>query len=176
MSEELNEINEEYVVDYMPIVRGIVKMSAALNEADSVMDGKYFKFGFKVKFKEWIEVFEASSHKMMKAFMEDNSDALQDAYTRFLEFTKDITIKDEARTDLILLYCKLKSAFNDLDEVELHDGGLMTIVVKMKTFEVLKAIEKQYNDIFDIRDAEGKSIQVIIDQYDELGKAMFVND
>ena len=176
MSEELNEINEEYVVNYMPIVRGMLKMSSALNEADAVMDGKYFKFGFKLAFKEWVEVFEASSEKLMLAFMEDNSDAVQDAYTRFLEFTKDIKVKDEERTDLILLYCKLKSAFNDLDEVDLLDGGLMTLVVKKATFKVLRAIENQYRDIFNVRDVDNNSIQVIIDQYDELGKAMFVNN
>ena len=168
------EVKAERVANFMPIVRGMIKMSSALNEADSVMDGKYYKFEFKRRFREWMEIFELSSKKLVSAFMKENDTALQDAYTQFLEFTKDIKVKDEERTDLILLYCKLKSAYNDLDEVALLDGGMMTAVIKLSTEKVLKAIEKQYGDIFNVRDVDGKSIQVIIDQYDELGKTMFV--
>jgi hypothetical protein len=174
MSEEVNEIKAEYVSNYMPIVRGMIKMSSALNEADAVMEGKYYKFKFKQRFREWMEIFEMSSKKLVSAFMEENDEALQEAYTRFLEFTKDVKVKDSDRTDLILLYCKLKSAFNDLDEVEFQDGGMMTYVIREQTLKVLTAIENQYRDIFNVRDVDGNSIQLIIDQYDELGKKMFV--
>lgn len=170
------ELNEEHVANYMPIVRAMVKMSSALNEADDVTEGKYYKFDFKVKFREWIEVFELTSKPLMGEFMKDSESALQDAYTRFLEFTKDIMVKDKDRTDLILLYCKMKSAYNDLDEVPFEDGGMMTYVIKKQTLKVLKAIERQYSDIFNVRDSNNESIQTIINQYDELGKAMFVKD
>lgn len=166
-------MNEELAKKYMPVVRGMIKMSSALNEADEVMHGKYYKFEFKRKFREWMEFFEIASEKFVTEFMMDNAEALQDAYTHFLEFTKDINVKDSERTDLILLYCKLKSAHNDLSESD--EDGMMVYVVKSLTGKVLTAIEKQYADIFNVRDVDNKSIQVIIDQYDELGKTMFVN-
>lgn len=166
--------DKELAEKYMPIVRGIVKMSSSLNEADDVMHGRYYKFDFKRKFRDWLEVFEATSKNFVTEFMVDNADALQDAYVQFLNFTKDINIKDADRTGLILLYCKLKSAHNDLSEAG-TEGGMMIGIVKQLTADVLVSIEKQYADIFSIRDVDNNSIQVIIDQYDELGKTMFVN-
>lgn len=165
---------EQLEVDYMPIVRAIVKMSSMLNEADDVMDGKYFKFGFKNAFNKWIDVFEKSSKPLLGAFMNDSEEALQEAYTRFLDFTKDVKVKSKERTDLILLYCKLKSAYNDLEEVPFDSGGMMTIIIKKHTEKVLNAIEKQYADIFTVRDINKDTIHVIIASYDALGKSMFV--
>jgi hypothetical protein len=173
---ELEDVTPEHVPNYMPIVRALIKMSSALNEADEVMEGKYYKFDFKVQFRRWVEVFEVSSKKLISEFMSENSDALQDAYVRFLEFTKDIKVKDEDRTSLILLYCKLKSSLNDLEEVPLMDGGIITLVIKIQTTKVINAIEKQYKGILEVLDSENNSIQVIIDQYDELGKTMFVKE
>ena len=173
MSEE-GIITSEHAPNYMPIVRGMIKMSSALNEADEVMNSKYYKFNFKIQFRTWIEVFEESSKRLMEEFMAENGDALQDAYIRFLEFTKDIKIKDEERTNLVLLYCKLKSCLNDFEEVPIMDGGVVTLVIRIQTTKIIKAIEKQYKSILEVLDYDKNSIQTIIDEYDKLGKLMFV--
>lgn len=170
----MSEETVEKDVDYMPVVRAIVKMSSALNDADNVVDGKYFKFDFKVKFREWLEIFEVSSKPLIDAFLKDSETAFQEAYTTFVEAKKDVKIKNEEKTSLIILYCQLQSAFNDLDELSFEDGGLMTFLIKKQTFKVLEAIKKQYGDIFSIKDSQNKTINAIVEDYDSLGKTMFV--
>jgi len=166
---------EEIATDYLPIVRAMVKMSSALSVADDIVDGKYYKFNFKRKFREWMEIFEVTSEPLMKAFMEDGETALQEAYTRFLKLTERV-VKDSDRTNLILFYCKLKSAYKDLDEITFEDGGLYTFIIKKQTSKVLIAIEKQYGDIFTVKDEDGDGIDAIIGNYDHLGKSMFTKE
>ena len=105
-----------------------------------------------------------------------DEDALQAAYDRFLELTEDLNIKDEDKTALILLYCKAKSSLNDMEKLTFEEGGMITHILVKYTTEMLKSIEGQYGDIFEIRDSDGKSIQAIIEGYDELGNTMFIKD
>jgi hypothetical protein len=171
----MSEVKENKI-DFIPIVRAMVKLSSALADADTVMDGKYYKFRFKKVLEKWVDKTEKATKPFMGKFLENSEDALQAAYDRFLEFTKDLTVKDEDRTALILLYCKAKSALNDMEKLSFEEGGMITHILVKYTTELLKSIEGQYKDIFDVRDSEGKSIQAIIDGYDELGNTMFTKD
>lgn len=171
MSEE-----KENKIDFIPIVRAMVKLSSALTDADTVMEGRYYKFEFKKALNQWVDKTEKATKPFMGKFLENSQEALQSAYDRFLEFTKDLNVKDEDRTALILLYCKAKSSMNDMEKLTFDEGGMITHILTKYTDGLLKAIESQYKDIFDVRDSEGKSIQAIIDGYDELGNTMFIKN
>lgn len=161
-------------IDFIPIVRAIVKLSSALVDADTVSEGKYCKFGLKKTLSSWIDKTEKATKPFLGKFQENSEEALQAAYDEFLRFTGDLVVKNEDRTALILLYCKAKSALNDMQKLTFDEGGMITHILIKYTTEMLKSIEGQYSDIFDIRDSEGKSIQAIIDGYDELGNTMFI--
>lgn len=169
-------MSEENKIDFIPIVRAIVKLSSALSDADTVIEGKYYKFGLKKTLNQWVDKTEKATKPFMGKFLENSEDALQAAYNRFLELTEDLKIKDEDKTALILLYCKAKSSLNDMEKLTFEEGGMITHILVKYTTEMLKSIEGQYGDIFEIRDSDGKSIQAIIEGYDELGNTMFIKD
>tara|TARA_R110001592_G_scaffold298074_1_gene568630 strand:+ start:5308 stop:5817 length:510 start_codon:yes stop_codon:yes gene_type:complete len=169
-------MSKENKIDFIPIVRAIVKLSSALSDADTVIEGKYYKFGLKKTLNQWVDKIEKATKPFMGKFLENSEDALQAAYDRFLELTEDLNIKDEDKTALILLYCKAKSSLNDMEKLTFEEGGMITHILVKYTTEMLKSIEGQYGDIFEIRDSDGKSIQAIIEGYDELGNAMFIKD
>mgnify|MGYP003639741494 CR=1 FL=1 len=169
-------MSKENKIDFIPIVRAIVKLSSALSDADTVIEGKYYKFGLKKTLNQWVDKIEKATKPFMGKFLENSEEALQAAYDRFLELTEDLNIKDEDKTALILLYCKAKSSLNDMEKLTFEEGGMITHILVKYTTEMLKSIEGQYGDIFEIRDSDGKSIQAIIEGYDELGNAMFIKD
>lgn len=169
-------MSKENKIDFIPIVRAIVKLSSALSDADTVIEGKYYKFGLKKTLNQWVDKIEKATKPFMGKFLENSEEALQAAYDRFLELTEDLNIKDEDKTALILLYCKAKSSLNDMEKLTFEEGGMITHILVKYTTEMLKSIEGQYGDIFEIRDSDGKSIQAIIEGYDDLGNAMFIKD
>jgi hypothetical protein len=159
--------------DFLPIVRSVIKMSSALSDSDVVADSKYMKFKFKVLFKKWNEVYEVISKPFMGQFMDCSEEALQEAYNGFIEYSSGINLGDESRTSLVLFYCKMKSAMNDIENFPFEDGGFMVFALKKHTGNMIEALEKQYGDIFNIKDVDGNSIDAIVKSYDELGKTMF---
>lgn len=161
--------------DYLPIVRSMIKMSAALNYHDELESTKYNKFKLKKSLKNWSETFSVLSSGMMKAFVEDGEAAFQDAYEQFVNFKSDVKLKDDEVTCLVLFYCKLKSAVNDLEETDIHVGGMLKFALEKTTNDVLSNIEKQYAEILKVKDSDGNGISAIISDYDELGKYMFTN-
>lgn len=167
---------EKEKIDYLPMIRAMIKMSAALNYADSIETGKYFKFRFKKEMVKWVDMLEELSKPIVGDFAKDSEHAFQDSYQKLLEFKSDVIIKDRERTDLIMFYCKVRSSANDMKEVNFNNGGFYILSLKKQTEKVLKAIENQYADIFNIRDMDGDSIEVIIKDYDSLGKSMFVKE
>jgi len=151
----------------------MVKLSSALNDADEVVDGKYFKFKFKKELNKWIEKTEKATSPFMNNFHRSSEEALQEASNRFESFSDEMSAGSEERTSLVVLYCKCQSAMNDMQPLSFDEGGMIVHILIKYTDNMLKALKAQYGDIFDIRDLEGRPIQYIIDGYDELGNTMF---
>jgi hypothetical protein len=165
----------EKSVDMLPAVRAMVKMTSALNEFDLVEESKYNKFMMKKVMKSWYKYHDSVSTPMMKYFMSDHEGALQSSFNIFDEYSSETFIGDEDKTALVLLYSKLKSAVNDLQEMDFHSKGLMLFAMQKETEKLVTQIEKQYNAILTRVDSEGNDLSVIVDGLDSLGKSMFVN-
>jgi hypothetical protein len=161
--------------DYLPIVRAMMKMSSALNDYDDLEQTKYHKFKLKRSLKEWASSFDILSSKMIKTFVDESEGAFHDAYEQFNHFKGDLKIKNNEITCLIILYCKLKSSVNDLEEVPFHVGAYLKVLLEQSANRVLTDIEKQYAEILKIKDSDGQGIDAIIKDYDDLGKTMFIN-
>jgi hypothetical protein len=168
------EVKEKSKVDYIPIVRAMIKLSSALSDADDVADGKYYKYKFKVELAKWIEKTEKATKPFMDNFNNNSEKALQEASDRFYEFSDDIVVGNPDRTSLVLLYCKCQSAMNDMQPMSFDEGGMIVHILIKYTDNMLTALKGQYGDIFDIRDSEDRSIQSVIDGYDDLGNKMFI--
>lgn len=161
--------------DYLPIVRAVLKMSSALNEYDELENTKYHRFRLKGSLKKWSDTFTALSEDMVEAFVSESEGAYLDAYEQFNHFKDDLSIKNKDVTCLIILYCKLKSSINDLNNAPLGVGGILGLALHKTAYKVVEDIEKQYSQILRITDSEGQTIEVITNDYDELGEAMFTN-
>lgn len=169
-------MSEKNGIQYLPLIRAMVKLSLALADADTVSEGIYCKFKFKKQLLMWISKTERATKPFMGHFVETSKEALYEGYETFRAFADDIHVKNEDRTALILLYCKAKSALNDLESLGFEEGGMIAHILIKHTGNMLKCIESQYGDIFKVKDSDGNTIQCIIDGYDNLGKKMFVND
>ena len=166
----------ENKVDYIPQVRAMVKLSSALTDADEVTSGKYFKYKFKGQLTTWISKIERATKPFMDNFHRNSEEALQGASNTFADFSDCFEMDGEDKMYLILLYCKCKSALNDMKPLSFEGGGMVVHIMIKHTKNMIECLEGQYGEILKVVDTEGKSIQVLIDGYDELGNTMFVKD
>ena len=161
--------------DFMPFIRAMVKLASALTNADDFESSKYFKFKVKKELNTWADVYSRMSNPLLGEFVKDSENAFQASYDQFLNLHNHVMISSKDRTNMIIMYCKMKSAMNDMDEVEYDSGAFIIMPIKIQTDAVIKAIEKQYGDILELKDSDGESIEAITKDYDTLGKTMFVN-
>lgn len=159
--------------DTVRLVRAIIKMSVAINDIDEIEhDGFYFRYQFKKKISAWLVVFQASTHNILSVLQQSNSDLAEQIYKN-MEFN-GVVIEGsrENKMHLILLYMKLKSAMNDLNEIvpKEKEVNFTEEILKRSTNSVIECMEGQFNFLKRITDANGKDMSFLIEYYDDLGK------
>lgn len=166
MSEE-NKVN----ADTIRLLRAVVKLSSALNEFDSIMyESKYFKFNFKRVSSNWAKLIQIHTDSLMRSLVEEDDKTFVDVYTQFEESIKDVDAGTKDRTDLVIFYAKLKSAMNDVEEMEENRFSFYPMFIHKYTSDVITQVDKQYKGIIDIKDANGHGIDYIVNYLDNLGK------
>jgi hypothetical protein len=71
-----------------------------------------------------------------------------------------------------LFYAKLKSAINDIDQMDEHKSTFYPVFIDLHTKVVIEHIEKQYDSIINMKDVDGKGVEHIIEFFDNLGKSI----
>jgi hypothetical protein len=171
---EKKELNE----DTVKLLRAVMKISSAFNEYDSMsFDSKYFKHKFKTECVKWSESMNKHMNELMNSLMEEDDKLLMEVYSRIDKSTEEIDAGSPDKTTLVVFYCKIKSALNDIDSMTNNRNTFYPMFIHHYTGKVVKQIEKQYKPILEVKDTEGNGCQYVIDFLDNLGEAiMFLTD
>lgn len=164
-------------VDTVCLLRAVMKISSALNNLDNLSDSKYNRFKFKVDAHKWDGIMAIQLSTIMKSMVEENDSLMIDVLNKINDTDSNIKYEDsseknEDKKNLILFYSKIKSALNDIDEInELNKVSYYPLVIVYACTPLLKTIEKQHSFILS-KDKLGIEIKDIIDFYDKDGKSI----
>lgn len=172
--EEKKELNE----DTVRLLRAVMKISSSFNEYDTLsFDSKYFKFKFKTECVKWLKSMNKHTDELMKSLMEEDDNLLMEVYSRIDKSTEDIDAGSPDKTSLVVFYCKLKSAMNDINSMQKNRNSFYPMYIYYHTSKLIKQIEKQYKAILEVKDAQGNGSQYVIDYLDKLGEMiMFLTE
>lgn len=164
------EENKEINPDTLNILRCVMKISSAFNDLDDIVfHKKYHKFNFKKEVDVWSSLMYMHTNELMKSLVEENETLLIEVYSIIDESTSKVQLKTPEMTSLVVFYCKIKSAIDDIEKMKTERNSFYPKFIELSTRKVIKEIEKQYSCILDFKDYEGKSIDHIIDFFNNLG-------
>lgn len=171
---EKKELNE----DTVKLLRAVMKISSAFNEYDSMsFESKYFKHKFKTECVKWSESMNKHMNGLMNSLMEEDDKLLMEVYSRIDNSTEEIDAGSPDKTALVIFYCKIKSALNDIESMADNKNTFYPMFIERYTSKVVKQIEKQYKPILDVKDSQDNGCEYVIDFLDNLGEAiMFLTD
>jgi hypothetical protein len=106
----------------------------------------------------------------MRSLVDIDSSLLENVYNAFEDNGIMITAKNQNRVALVMFYVKLKSAMQDLEEIEDRTQIFPAPILYKFTSDVLTQIDKQYPDIKEMTDEQGMSINKLIQHYNDAGK------
>lgn len=160
----------EIQYDTVYLLRGVMKISSALVDLDDIMDnGKYYRFRFKKEVEKWAKFMELHTAQLMSSLVEEDSTLLMDIYKALDESTNKVQISPD-KTPLVIFYCKIKSAMNDINEMKENRNTFYPRFIEIYTSAVIKQMDKQFNAILNTKDAEDRGLDFIINFFDEFGK------
>ena len=163
-------------LDTIHLLRAVMKVSSALNDLDEVVyRKKYYKFRFKQYAAKWAVLMELHTKELMKSLLEEDHALLQEIYNSIEDGSTGINAGED-KTSLILFYAKLKSAINDIAQMDEHKGTFYPVFIDLHTKVVIEHIEKQYDSIINMKDVEDKGVEHIIEFFDNLGKSIMTYD
>lgn len=159
------------------LIRCVMKMSSAFEDADQIIEDKtYYKFQFKKELDAWMSVIHKHTDELLKSLTKDSEKILLDVYNGL----GDITTKVQAggkKTPLLIFYVKVKSAINDLEKIESGNANkFYPAVIKHYSNRLVKQMEKQHKFITMIVDSEGKDVKFLIDFFDSFGSMIMKNE
>jgi hypothetical protein len=170
--------NEKLIqVDTVCLLRAVMKISSALNNLDNLSESKYNKFKFKTEARKWDGIISFQLSSIMKSMVEENDVLMVDVLCKINETDGNIKYennseKNEDKKNLILFYSKIRSALNDISEInELNKVSYYPSIIVYACIPLLKIIEKQHNFILS-KDKLGIEIKDIVDFYDKDGKSI----
>jgi hypothetical protein len=169
-------MDKEVKPDTVELLRAVMKVSSALNDLDEIVyRKKYYKFRFKQYAAKWSVFMEMHTKELMKSLLEEDHSLLQEIYNSIEESSMGITA-GEYKTSLILFYAKIKSAINDINKMTDNRNTFYPMFIETHTQVVVDHLEKQYNDIFKMKDVDGKGVEYIVDFFDNLGETIMKFD
>jgi len=158
-------------VDTVKLLRAVMKISSALNDYDNIVfQKKYFKYKFKLIGEKWCKSMLLHTDNLMKSLNEEDDELLMEVYTSIDKSTDQVSAGSDEKTSLILFYTKLKSAMNDISEMNENRNTFYPEFIYRYTNKVVKELENQYNSIIQTKDNEGKGPDTVISYLDDLGK------
>ena len=158
--------------DTVELLRAVMKVSSALNDLDEIAyRKKYYKFRFKQYAAKWAVFMEMHTKELMKSLLEEDHTLLQEIYNSIEESSMGITA-GEHKTSLILFYAKVKSAINDIHKMTENRNTFYPMFIETHTQVVIDHLEKQYGEIFKMKDVDGKGVDEIIQFFDNLGETI----
>lgn len=161
---------EEIQYDTVHLLRGVMKISSALVDLDEIIDnGKYYRFRFKKEVERWAKFMELHTAQLMSSLVEEDSTLLMDIYNALDGSTSKVQISPE-KTPLVIFYCKIKSAMNDINEMKDNRNTFYPRFIEIYTNAVINQMEKQFNAILTTKDAEDRGLDFIINFFDDFGK------
>lgn len=155
---------------YLPLIRGVVKLSSCLYDSDEVMTGKYNKFKLKAELSRWTDRIEALTEDMAREILGDESIDEQNVYDTLYEMPKDVS-ESKINNDMkfVVTMCgKLKSAMNDFNESSIAFDKQSIIYMHAYSNALLLAFKKQYAW------CSGDLVDSAVQHYDSIGKALLV--
>lgn len=123
-----------------------------------------------VKVKMWMAGFQVFTGNLMRSLVDIDSSLLEKLYNSFEDNGIMITAKNQNRVALVMFYVKLKSAMQDLEEIEDRTQIFPAPILYKFTSDVLTQMDKQYPDIKNMTDEGGMSINKLIEHYNDAGK------
>jgi hypothetical protein len=171
------EVNKE---DTIRIVRIVIKCSDLLTDYDTLVDymqskkSVYIKHELKKKLTDLGEFVDRFSSTFLKPFVEADEIAQMELQGMFTDFTKNIFVKDEELTALILMYSKCSSILHDISEMEYGDLRLKYLHDYCKSF--CTSVEKKYQFLFLIKDKKGYGVTDIVNALNDLGKKIMYSE
>jgi len=157
--------------DTVHLLRAVIKISSSFNDIDQIIEDKvYFKHKFKVESRAWLKIMEVYTEPLMKSLTEENIDLLTNIYNVIYGSTSKVTLTTPQQESLLIFYVKIKSAVRDIEKIEDHKLSFLPTLIKMKTEQVIKEIEREHNFITKIVDSEDRNVNFLIDFFDDLGE------
>lgn len=157
--------------DTVHLLRAVIKISSSFNDIDQIIEDKvYFKHKFKVESRAWLKIMEVYTEPLMKSLTEENIDLLTNIYNIIDGSTSKVTLTTPQQESLLIFYVKIKSAVRDIEKIEDHKLSFLPTLIKMKTEQVIKEIEREHNFITKIVDSEDRDVNFLIDFFDDLGE------
>jgi hypothetical protein len=157
--------------DTVHLLRAVIKISSSFNDIDQIMEDKvYFKHKFKIESRAWLKIMEVYTEPLMKSLTEENIDLVTNIYNVIDGSTSKVTLSTPAQEALLIFYVKIKSAVKDIERIEDHRLSFLPTLIKMKTEQVIKEIEREHSFITKIIDSEGRGVDFLISFFDELGE------
>jgi hypothetical protein len=173
MAKKKKEVEEvkEVSLDTAHLLRGVMKISSALNDLDAIVDQKkYYKFRFKQYADKWAKYMELHTAQLMSSLVEEDSNLLMEIYNSIEESTNKVQMDTPEKTSLVIFYCKLSSALHDIDKMDENRNSFYPRFIEFHTKNVLTELSKQYKSILNVVDSEGRPLSFIVEFFDNFGE------
>lgn len=163
--------------DTVCLLRAAMKISSALNNLDELSDSNYNRFQFKKESIKWDYIISITLSNIMNSMAQENETLLIDVLEKISNTDDNIKLinhneKGRNKKHLILFYSKIKSAINDIDEIQkLNESSFYPSVIKSCTQKLVSVIEGQHSFIMN-ESSVGIDIKSIVSFYDNEGKSI----
>jgi hypothetical protein len=175
--EEVVEEKKELNLDTVHLLRGVMKISSALNDLDEIMSQeKYYKFRFKQEASKWSKYMEIHTAQLMNSLVEEDSKLLMEIYNSIEESTSKVQMDTPEKTSLIIFFAKISSSLWDIEQMKENRNAFYPRFIEVHTKKVITEIKNQYNSILQVIDSEGKSIDFIVDFFNNFGEKIMRYD
>ncbi len=161
--------------DTVHLLRAVLKCSTALTFLDEIVEQKiYHRFAFKRESNNWSKVIEMHTQELMNVLVQENDKLLMEIYEIIEGSLNKVQFGNPAKTSLFCYYVMIKSAVNDI--LKMKDRRMVYAkVIELVTNKVIIKIEKQYKNIIEIKDHEGRDFTYLVEYLDDLGEKVMIN-
>lgn len=155
----------------------MIKISSAIPNADDIIhseSGKVFRFNLKQMLPTWVEQIEELTKETMELLIKEDSDCATMLIKFIDEYSNNHWVFDEDRTALFIFYAKIKSALNDVMEMdeETFNNSYFACKLRSMLFKMASCIESQFKYLMVLKDQSGTPLSRIVDILDENGKLL----